>query len=78
MTDIPAKSIDLKGMRCPMPVIKISRAIREVNIGESLEAFITDPAINADIPAWCRSTGHELVALEKQDTSYHIVVRRTK
>ena len=78
MTDTPVKTIDLKGLLCPMPIIKMAKAIKEVNVGETLEAFSTDPGVMADVPAWCRSTGHELVTLEKIDNQFHFIVRRKK
>jgi tRNA 2-thiouridine synthesizing protein A len=74
----PVKSIDLKGLLCPMPVIKMAKAIKEVQVGESIEAFATDPGVMADIPAWCRTTGNELVTLEKQNGQFRFVVRRSK
>ena len=74
---IIVKSLDLKGLLCPMPVVKIAKAIKEVQPGEIIEAFATDPGVMADIPAWCRTTGNELVTLEKQDKQFHFVVRRT-
>jgi len=78
MLETPVKSIDLKGLLCPMPIIKMAKAIKEVNVGETLEAFSTDPGVMADVPAWCRSTGHELVTLEKIDKQFHFIVRRSK
>ena len=78
MTETPIKSINLQGLLCPMPVIKVTRALREIQVGEMLEAYGTDPAIMADIPAWCRSTGNELITLEKTGEQYRFVVRRTK
>jgi tRNA 2-thiouridine synthesizing protein A len=74
---IIVKSLDLKGLLCPMPVVKIAKAIKEVQPGEIIEAFATDPGVMADIPAWCRTTGNELITLEKQDKQFHFVVRRT-
>jgi tRNA 2-thiouridine synthesizing protein A len=73
---IPTKTLDLEGLLCPMPVIKIAKAIKEVQPGEIIEAFATDPGVMADIPAWCRSTGNELVVLEKRDKQFRFVVRR--
>ena len=75
---IIVKSLDLKGLLCPMPVVKIAKAIKEVQPGEIIEAFATDPGVMADIPAWCRATGNELITLEKQDKQFHFVVRRTR
>jgi tRNA 2-thiouridine synthesizing protein A len=78
MTDLkPAKVLDLKGLLCPMPVVKMAKAIKEINPGETIEAFATDPGVMADIPAWCRTTGNELVTLEKLDRQFHFVVRRS-
>jgi TusA-related sulfurtransferase len=61
-----------------MPVVKIAQAIKQVQIGELVEAVATDPGVMADIPAWARSTGHELVTLEKQDKVFKFVVKRAK
>jgi tRNA 2-thiouridine synthesizing protein A len=78
MSEKPAAVVlDLKGLLCPMPVIKMAKAIKEVQAGETIEAYATDPGVMADIPAWCRTTGNELVALEKLDKQFRFVVRRT-
>lgn len=71
-----AKVLDLKGLLCPMPVIKMAKAIKEIQPGEIIEAYATDPGVMADMPAWCRTTGNELVLLEKQDKQFRFVVRR--
>lgn len=77
MTDIKIiTTIDLKGLLCPMPVVKMAKAIKEIQPGEVLEAYATDPGVMADIPAWCRTTGNELVTIEKLDKQFHFVVRR--
>ena len=70
--------LDLKGLLCPMPIVKMARAIKDVQIGEIIEAYATDPGVMADIPAWCRTTGNELVTLEKLDKQFHFTVRRLK
>ena len=70
--------LDLKGLLCPMPLVKMSKAIKEVEIGKTLEAVATDPGVMADVPAWCRSTGNELVSLEKVEKEFRFVVRRAK
>jgi tRNA 2-thiouridine synthesizing protein A len=60
-----------------MPIVKMAKAIKEIQPGEILEAFATDPGVMADVPAWCRTTGNELVTLEKVDKQFHFVVRRS-
>ncbi len=74
----PTKTLDLKGLLCPMPVVKMAKAIKEVEVGQIIDAFATDPGVMADMPAWCRSTGNELVVLEKLDKQFHFVIRRLK
>ena len=72
-------SLDFKGLLCPMPVVKLAKAIKEIQVGETLEAIATDPGVMADIPAWTRSTGHELVSLDKrEDKTFKFVVKRLK
>jgi tRNA 2-thiouridine synthesizing protein A len=74
----PKLSLDFKGLLCPMPVVKIAQAIKQVQIGEEVEAIATDPGVMADIPAWARTTGNELVTLEKREKDFRFVVRRLK
>ncbi|HMR99645.1 MAG TPA: sulfurtransferase TusA family protein [Anaerolineales bacterium] len=72
-------SLDFKGLLCPMPVVKLAQAIKQIQVGEILEAIATDPGVMADIPAWTRSTGHELVSLDKrEDKTFKFVVKRLK
>ena len=78
MSDTPKLALDFKGLLCPMPVVKIAQAIKQVQVGDLIEAVATDPGVMADIPAWTRSTGNELVSLEKQDKVFKFVVRRVK
>ncbi len=72
-------TLDLKGLLCPLPIVKIAQAIKKVGVGDVVEAFATDPGVLADIPAWTRSTGNELVTMEKVDGKLiRFVVKRAK
>ena len=73
-----AKSLDLQGLLCPIPVVKVSKAIKEINIGEAIEATATDPGVMMDIPAWCKSSGNEMVEMAKEGDVFRFVVRRLK
>ena len=73
------QSLDLRGLLCPLPVVKIAQAIKKVEVGETIEAPATDPGVLADIPAWARSSGQELLSMDKvQAREFRFVVRRTK
>jgi tRNA 2-thiouridine synthesizing protein A len=74
----PAVTLDLKGLQCPMPIVKLAQAIKKINVGDVIEAFATDPGVMADIPAWARTSGNEMLALEKRDKDFRFVVKRVK
>lgn len=78
MTDKPILSLDLKGLLCPMPVVKLAQAIKQMKIGDLVEATATDAGVMADIPAWARTTGNELVELEKREKDFRFVVKKIK
>jgi len=72
-------TLDLKGLLCPMPIVRIAQAVKTVAIGDTIEALATDPGVLADIPAWARSTGQELVSIEKTDgKAIRFIVKRVK
>ena len=78
MSDTPKLSLDFKGLLCPMPVVKLAQAIKQIQVGDLVEAVATDPGVMADIPAWARTSGNEVVSLEKQDKVFKFVVKRVK
>lgn len=53
--------LDATGLRCPLPILKARKAIGGVAAGGTLEVLATDPGSVADFPAFCKSTGDELV-----------------
>ena len=53
--------LDVKGLACPLPVLRAKKAIKPVPPGEVLEVLATDPGAVPDFEAFCRTTGHHLV-----------------
>ena len=74
----PDKTLDARGLKCPMPVVKTSQEIKTTAVGGVLLVIATDPGSMADIQAWAKSTGNELVKMEKVDKEFHFLIRRTK
>lgn len=72
-----SKTLDLKGLSCPMPLVKISKGIKDVEVGEVLEAVTTDPGSLTDIPAWSRTTGQEIIETNKDGDVFRFLIRRT-
>lgn len=59
------KVMDLKGLACPMPIVKVSKGIKEIAVGQVLEAQTTDPGSLADFPAWAKMSGNEILKTEQ-------------
>jgi TusA-related sulfurtransferase len=72
----PEKTLDAKGLKCPMPVVKTSKEIKGVSVGGVLEVLATDPGSIADITAWAKSTGNELLTAKKDDGIFKFYIRR--
>jgi tRNA 2-thiouridine synthesizing protein A len=70
--------LNLEGLLCPIPIVKVSQAVKTLKIGDVLEATATDPGVLADIPAWTKSTGNELISIEKDGKLIRFLVKRTK
>ena len=63
-------TMDLKGMKCPLPIVKVSKKVKdEMQVGQILVAETTDPGAHADFPAWAKTSGNEIVKIEKGDVS---------
>jgi tRNA 2-thiouridine synthesizing protein A len=78
-TDIKSDiKLNLEGLLCPIPVVKVSQAVKTMAVGGILEATATDPGVLADIPAWTKSTGHELMSIERAGKTITFFVKKLK
>lgn len=68
--------LDVKGMSCPLPVLRANRALRQMQPGERLRVLATDRAAVADFRAFCRETGHALLAFSEEGEIFSFVIRR--
>jgi tRNA 2-thiouridine synthesizing protein A len=71
------KTLDTKGLNCPLPILKTKKALGEVPKGGLLEVFATDPGATQDFEAFCRATGNMLVEQDAKDGVFRFVIRRT-
>ena len=73
----PSDTLDLRGLKCPLPVMRTRRHLRELVPGTVIEVETTDPLAVIDIPHFCRSEGHELVASAPSHAGGHsFTIRR--
>lgn len=68
--------LDTRGLRCPLPVLKARRAMKEVPAGGVLTVFATDPGSVADFAAFCEATGFELLDSTEADGVYTFRIRK--
>lgn len=71
-------TLDCQGLLCPVPIIKLSKAIKQIQVGEVLEMLATDPGSVPDMEGFQEQTGHQVVHREQQGGVYRFLVKRTK
>jgi len=71
-----AMSLDLKGMSCPMPIIKTAKAMKELAPGQMIEVFATDPGSAPDFKAWARATGNPLIETSEDAGVFHFILKK--
>jgi tRNA 2-thiouridine synthesizing protein A len=55
-----SNTLNLRGLACPLPVIKARKAIKKMTAGTEVVIECTDPLASIDIPHMCNSDGHKL------------------
>jgi len=71
------QSLDVKGLNCPLPILKAKKALKTMPMGATLEVVATDPGSVKDFEAFCRTTGNELVESKAEDKLFTFVIRHT-
>lgn len=71
-----ADLLDVRGLACPMPVVKTRLAIDKLGSGDVLRVLATDRGSMKDIPAWADATGHTIVSMEERPGDIQFLVRK--
>lgn len=69
-------TLDLKGLSCPMPIVKTAKAMKELASGDIVEVLATDPGSVRDFEAWCRTTHNELLEQTNEDGVFHYIIKK--
>jgi tRNA 2-thiouridine synthesizing protein A len=68
--------LDAKGLKCPLPVLKARKAMRDLPPGGVLRVLATDPGAAKDFEHFCEVTGYELAASHEADGVLTIDIRK--
>ena len=72
-----ALRIDARDLLCPLPVLKLRKALMSLAPGARVELLATDPAAVIDVPHFCQQGGHELISVELSESGARLfTVRR--
>jgi tRNA 2-thiouridine synthesizing protein A len=69
-------SLDLRGLKCPMPALLARRALARAGAGDFLEILCDDPLAPIDVPHMCHQQGFEVLAMERNGPVTRLVLRR--
>ncbi|MBI1778077.1 MAG: sulfurtransferase TusA family protein [Proteobacteria bacterium] len=76
MADTPI--LDTKGLKCPLPVLRARKALKDVPPGGKLVVLATDPGAVKDFQAFCRAAGHALITWSEADGVYTFELERAR
>jgi tRNA 2-thiouridine synthesizing protein A len=73
----PDEILDVRGLSCPMPILRIKKTMERLLTGQVLEVLGTDPGTRNDLPTWARRAGNEYLGEKQKDGFFHFYVRKT-
>ena len=69
--------LDCSGLLCPMPIVKTSKAIKELQSGQILKVIATDAGYPPDIEAWSRQTGNPLLNSMAEEGKFVVFLQKS-
>ncbi|MEO6395759.1 MAG: sulfurtransferase TusA family protein [Devosia sp.] len=67
--------LDARGLKCPLPVLKVEKRLAELPPGARLTILATDPIARIDVPLYCLQNGHDCQLSSEGDTLRFEIVR---
>jgi tRNA 2-thiouridine synthesizing protein A len=72
---MPAE-LDVKGLNCPLPVLRVKKRVRDLGAAETLRIHATDPGAPRDVEAFCVADGHDFLGAREEAGVFVIDIRR--
>ncbi len=69
------RTLDVRGLNCPLPILKTKVMLRQMQTGETIRVLATDPHSEVDFRAYCAGSGHELLAFAHRDDVFEFLIR---
>ena len=70
------RELDVKGLNCPLPILRTKKTLAEMSSGQVLKVLATDPGSQRDFAAFAKQTGNEIVEVTTQDKTFVFLMRR--
>lgn len=71
-----AETLDARGLKCPLPVLKARKAMKPLASGDELTVLATDPSAPKDFREFCSATGDTLVDSREDGDAFVIILRK--
>ena len=73
----PKDTLDATGLLCPLPVLKLRKRLKSLDVGDLIAMQADDPAAVIDVPHFCAEAGHELVEAKEADGVQTYIIRKS-
>ena len=71
------QELDVRGLKCPLPILRSKKALATMQSGEVLRVIATDPGAAKDFPAFAKQTGNELISSKEEGGKFHFMIRKS-
>lgn len=72
----PDRTINAKGLECPMPLLKAKKEIDAMESGQVLEIIGTDEGSKVDLPGWCDRVGHSYLGVKEEANFFKFYIKK--
>ena len=74
---IPKDTLDATGLLCPLPVLKLRKRLKSLEVGDLIAMQADDPAAVIDVPHFCAEAGHDLVEAKEAGGVQTYIIRKS-
>ncbi|HMU86935.1 MAG TPA: sulfurtransferase TusA family protein [Agitococcus sp.] len=70
--------LDARGLRCPMPLLKLKQSLHQMNAGEVLTVMTTDPISQRDFVVFLRQSPHQLLSMHQEQDVFYFQIEKAR